>query len=415
MLKLKNSAMLVVAAFCGYLALMTPDWKSDLVAASGVAYLNDQNGDGKADVLLRNASTGEFSLSLLNGLSVLNTLDPGAFNDPENVVVSTGDFNGDGNADILTRGTINGLLPGTFKVELTDSTGQVFDTAWMNTMSTDVNDVVVSTKDFNFDGKADVLLRNSSTGAWTMNYMNGTSDPAIGNLPGVTTDLCYSFKGDGDYDGNLVPDILLRKDQCGTPQPWTMYTMKGDFNYYKTATPAVTQSVQYDVIDTDHDWNGDGRDDVLVRFNTGSPKQWVLYFMAGAVATPLTQSTLPQVAVQSMWDYSNVGDFNGDGWTDLMIREHDTGQWYAYLMNGANLSGTPSFLSAAIIPMNQNLVWTLQDTDDFNGDGKTDVLLRNSADGTWQANLMNGLTPTSGSLSGSPAVVTDLAFSLQND
>jgi len=412
MLKLKNSAMLVVAVLCGYLALMTPDWKSDLVAASGVAYLNDQNGDGKADVLLQSTSDGSFSLALLNGLTVLNITSVGALADAGLPVISTGDFNGDGNADILTRDVGGSFIPGAFRVELTDTTGNVFDSAFMTTMSTDLNDQVMSTKDYNFDGTADVLLRNSVTGVWTMNYMHGTAAPTVGTLPGVTTNLCYTFKSDGDYDGNLVPDILLRKDAggaCGSPYPFLIYTMKGDFNYYQTGVPPIVQSPTYTMLDGDHDWNGDGRDDVLFRLASGTTKSWALYWMNGASAIT-GSTTLPGVALQSIWDLAALADFNGDGTTDLLLREIDTGQWYVYTENSAG----GVIAGSVITGMNMNLAWQLQTVDDFNGDGRKDVLLRNTSTGAWQANLFGstGLTVTSGSLTG---VTTDLTYVIQND
>jgi len=416
MLKLKNSAMLVVAVLCGYLALMTPDWKSDLVAASGVAYQNDFTNDiplHKADVLLQSTSDGSFYLAIMNGLTVVNITTVGALADPGLPVLSTGDFNGDGAADILTRDVGGSFILGAFRVELMDpaGTGNVIDSAFMDSsMSTDLNDQVMSTKDFNFDGKADVLLRNSVTGVWTMNYMNGTSAPTVGVLPGVTTNLCYTFKSDGDYDGNLVPDILLRKDACGgATYPWLIYTMKGDFNYYQTGVPPIVQSPTYTMLDGDHDWNGDGRDDIAFRLNSGITRNWTVYWMNGAGATS-GSTTLPGVALQYIWGAQGFADFNGDGTTDILLREVDTGQWYIYTETtaGTVLGGS------AINAMNMSSAWQLQTIDDFNGDGRRDILLRNNSTGAWQENLLGstGLTVTSGSL---PGVSTDLTYVIEND
>jgi len=228
-------------------------------SAPFAATVGDFNGDGSLDLAVANAVSQTISILLNNGNGTFtqsSTVNVGT--GPSSV--TTGDFNGDGNADILTRDVGGSFIPGAFRVELTDTTGNVFDSAFMTTMSTDLNDQVMSTKDYNFDGTADVLLRNSVTGVWTMNYMHGTAAPTVGTLPGVTTNLCYTFKSDGDYDGNLVPDILLRKDAggaCGSPYPFLIYTMKGDFNYYQTGVPPIVQSPTYTMLDGDHDWNGD--------------------------------------------------------------------------------------------------------------------------------------------------------------
>jgi hypothetical protein len=76
-----------------------------------------------------------------------------------------------------------------------------------------------------------------------------------------------------------------------------------------------------------------------------------------------------------------TGDFNGDGKTDILWRNSDgtVGLW---LMNGAQVISTTSF---GILPAS----WSIFETGDFNGDGKSDILWRNS-DGTVGLWFMNG-------------------------
>jgi hypothetical protein len=73
-------------------------------------------------------------------------------------------------------------------------------------------------------------------------------------------------------------------------------------------------------------------------------------------------------------------DFNGDGKSDILWRNSDStvGLW---LMNGTQF--TPS--SFGVLPLS----WTIVGQRDFNGDGKADILWRN-ADGTVGLWLMNG-------------------------
>jgi hypothetical protein len=332
-------------------------------------------------VLLRNLTTGDWNLAQLNGLSVLNQGSVnGALTDIDNLVVSTADFNGDGTADILTRGDINGLIPGAFHIDL--MSGQnVIDSNWLTTMSTDLNDEVMSTKDFNKDGKADVLLRNKTTGVWTINYMNGTSNPTIATL-NATLDTCYSLQGDGDYDGNGYPDLLLRKDQCGgATYPWLMYTTNGTSTALASGVPNIAVSPNWGAVVTDKDFDGDGKSDLLLRALTGSVQQWVLYDMKG-VGAPT--SGLVNIATQSNWRFVSEGDFNGDSKADLLLRDANTGQWYIYLLNNTAVLG--GAVPSTII----NQLWTLQATDDYNGDGKSDLLIRNTSSGQWYLNLING-------------------------
>jgi hypothetical protein len=366
---------------------------------------NDFNGDGKADILLRNIASGEWNLALLDGLTVLNQggVSGSLNNSPGVTTVSTGDFNGDGKADILTRDTGGDLLPGTFHIDLMDGMN-IVESAWFTTMSTDLNDEVMSTKDFNKDGKADVLLRNKVTGVWTINYMNGTSAPTIHRI-NIGKDLCYTIKGDGDYDGDGYPDILLRKDACGgTAYPWKIILTNGGFVVKsKSVLTGLNKNPDNIVVVANKDFNGDGKADVLMRDSTGSPQKWRLYVMNGTA--PVT-GTLVNLEVQSMWQFAAVADFNGDGKADILLREVDTGQWLGYLMDGSTV------LASGVINIPLNQIFTLQALDDYNGDGKCDILIRNGASGMWYMNLMDGLTVQS---QGVPlGVNSDISSILQN-
>ena len=70
--------------------------------ASGTPFCcKDLNGDGKADIVWRNAS-GEVYIWLMNGLSILSQGSLGVIgNDWQ--IAGVGDFNGDGKADIVWR------------------------------------------------------------------------------------------------------------------------------------------------------------------------------------------------------------------------------------------------------------------------------------------------------------------------
>jgi hypothetical protein len=82
----------------------------------------------------------------------------------------------------------------------------------------------------------------------------------------------------------------------------------------------------------------------------------------------------------------NRPDLNGDGKTDLLWRNSSTGASAAWLMNG-----TATLSSAITYP---NAGYSVTHTGDLSGDGKTDLLWRSSA-GATVAWLMNGTTYSS--------------------
>ena len=83
------------------------------------------------------------------------------------------------------------------------------------------------------------------------------------------------------------------------------------------------------------------------------------------------------------WSVVGTGDFNGDGKGDILWR-NTTGDIGIWFMNGAIVS-RPSDLGN--VPTN----WSVVGTADFNGDGKADILWRNTSNdvGIW---FMNGAT-----------------------
>src|SRR5262249_12247394 len=91
-------------------------------AGTTIVGLGDFNGDGRADILFRNTTTGALLIWFLNGTTVFGTGTPGgAILDWE--VAAVGDFNGDGRDDILWQHSSAGgpllyawLLDGTTRI-----------------------------------------------------------------------------------------------------------------------------------------------------------------------------------------------------------------------------------------------------------------------------------------------------------
>lgn len=83
-------------------------------------------------------------------------------------------------------------------------------------------------------------------------------------------------------------------------------------------------------------------------------------------------------------------DFDANGRTDLVWRNSATGATALWSMNGT------ATLGAATIVADPN--WGVVTTGDFNGDGRSDLFFRNSATGQSAIWLMNGLTATSAAI-----------------
>ena len=74
----------------------------------------------------------------------------------------------------------------------------------------------------------------------------------------------------------------------------------------------------------------------------------------------------------SDWLIAGTGDFNADGKSDILWRNTTTGQVAMYFMNGTIPT---SGASPGLIPT----TWTIAATGDFNADGKSNLLWRDNS------------------------------------
>ncbi|MBF0343991.1 MAG: VCBS repeat-containing protein [Nitrospirae bacterium] len=104
----------------------------------------------------------------------------------------------------------------------------------------------------------------------------------------------------------------------------------------------------------------------------------------------------------------NVGrtamDFNGDGKSDLLLYNTSTGMTYLWFMNGKSVASgaSPATLS--------DLKWQIVGSGDFDGDGKNDVLWHNTVTGVFYIWLMDGSTIRGG---GSPSSFTSTQWQIK--
>jgi hypothetical protein len=129
-----------------------------------VAGIGDFNGDGKADILWRNGTTGEDVIWSSNGDGTFGQ----AFTNPVSTtwsIVGVGDFNGDGKADVFWRNA-----QGQDVIWQSNGDG-TFGAAF--TLSVPTTWTVVAVDDYNGDGRADIYWRNTPTGDNVIWQSNG--------------------------------------------------------------------------------------------------------------------------------------------------------------------------------------------------------------------------------------------------
>jgi hypothetical protein len=287
------------------------------------------------------------------------------------------DFNADSRADVLWRNATSGENYLYF-MNATAITGE----GYVRTVA-DQNWKVAGVGDFDGDGKADILWRNVSTGENYIYLMNATTIAAEGYLRTVP-DPNWQVAGIGDFDGDGKDDILWRNASSGENYLYPMngLAIKPTEGYLRTVADQNWHIVGVG------DFDGDAKADILWR-NTSTGENY-LYPMDGRTIKP-GEGSIRTVANQA-WQLKGVGDFNGDGRADIVWRNSATGENYIYLMSGTTIAGE-GYLRTVADPN-----WRIVAVGDYDGDAKDDILWRNAATGEDYLYPMDATTikPTEG-------------------
>jgi hypothetical protein len=287
----------------------------------------DHDGDGRADILWRNSSTGENYFYPMSGTQILSA--EGYLPTVPDLrwrIAGLGDFNGDGKVDILWRNSGTGetyvFLMNGRSITAEGPLRTVAD-PWQ----------VAGVGDFNGDGKSDILWRNSSTGENYVYFMNGLSIANEGYLRTVA-DANWQIKGVGDFDGDGRSDILWRNASTGENYMYLMNGLSIANEGYVRTVPVLAWEIK-GVGDLD----GDGRADIVWR-NAASGENYV-YLMQG---TNVAGEGYLRTVSDLNWQIVALGDYDGDGKADILWRNASSGENYLYPMNGALIKPTEGYL-----------------------------------------------------------------------
>jgi hypothetical protein len=254
-------------------------------------------------------------------------------------------------------------------VRLTNACGTLDSTAATITVTAAIS----PTNDFNGDGKPDFVFRNYATGQNLYWYLNGVITTTTG-LATAPADPNMSLEGVGDLNGDGQPDLVWRNYATGENTVWFM---NGTVASSTAALPSFPDTNWK--LDAIGDFNGDGKPDLVWRnYATGENLIWL---MNGTTVTA-------QVGIPALADTSShieaAGDFNGDGKPDLVWRNYTTGKNFYWYMNGTTfVSASATFVQLA------DLNWHFDTVGDYNGDGHMDLVLRNYVTGGIRVWTMN--------------------------
>jgi len=185
-----------------------------------------------------------------------------------------------------------------------------------------------------------------------------------------------------------APPLLLRRS---TNRSWFSYRLSSDgtkVTIEEKGAVKLTRSAAFKTVSR-RDFDGDGAPDVLLRStSTSRGSSWKL---ATLVGKKISSEGAVALVTGDEWRLVSTGDVDADRKADALFRSDVDGSWMLYLLNGQTVR------TSRVLALNDDLSTTVAGAgSDFDGDGRSDVLLRR-ANGTWLMYLLNGVgTPKSG-------------------
>ncbi len=356
----------------------------------GKTVIADIDGDGKPDMI----TVGGFGISVYLNTSTSGTITSGSFGTAADFTVpggwgstlGAGDIDGDGKPDLVVAGNGNIVL-----FRNTSTTGSV-SLASPVTIAADFmdnNPYAIAIADLNGDGKPDVIVSDAYYGNIAV-YLNtatvGTIDVnSLTTGAGVeSAGLDFPIPGGGGYlhglavgdlDGDGIPDVAVADINNNVVWVFRNTFLSGAVGFAAPVSFATGNGVN-DVLIADID--GDGKPD-LAAVNL-SDNSISLLRNTSTVGAPSFASQVVFATGNQPYTIAS-GDFDGDGKPDLAVENYsdNTISVFRNTATAGNIN-TGSLATSSVFATGNGPQYIA--AGDMDGDGKTDIVVANTNDGS---------------------------------
>jgi hypothetical protein len=314
------------------------------------------------NILLASTQLGAPSAAGFSTASLLGII-PNSSNPPGGNAGVVADFNGDGRLDqVIYNGNLD--LKGTYNSGISILLGNGDGTFTLKSSpvvgSPGATAIAVVVGDFNNDGTPDLAVVNSGDNNIYILLGNGDGAFTDGTPVSTITPSSQTNFVTGDFNGDGNADLAI-----ASGSQLEILLGKGDGTFIPLATQSVPSPSQMVV----SDFNKDGKAD-LAMVNGNGPSVFLgngdgTFFAAPAISLNCPSSSCDSVA---------VGDFNGDGKPDLVVTSYGDPNPMFYTPGDINIlqgNGDGTFVVEAPVA---SQTYQYVDVGDFNGDGITDIV-----------------------------------------
>ena len=248
------------------------------------------------------------------------------------------------------------------------------DVTWFNVGATDTGTFSI----------ARITLSDDAVGTWSYRAINTNGDQANDSDAFTDGELIADApppppppatpQVDGDLNDDGEIDILWRNLSDGSSAIWQM-----DGTTFQTSTGLTnaTADTNWRAVGIG-DFTGDGESDILWR-NIVDGRNYIAEASGGVISQQININTVANLD----FVVGGVTDFTGDGKNDILWRNTRNGRNVVWEMDDT------SFQQSIKIKRMKSQTWRIGGVGDFSGDDKADILWRNTASGrnaVWHMN-----------------------------